>query len=175
MLRLWFYHIWTLQLSHNTLCAGSTWLLLINWPVLWNASLSWSSGTCQVSSLTVTSSFGSQITQPAGVKPRSSHKACFLGNLDLLFFGTKSHALALSVKSGLNNFLKVSNLLNVGGLTVPGITVCSAICKKDQKTTMFLMTTFECSKTQIIFSSSCELVERLASHSSLQVSPSIHA
>lgn len=104
-----------------------------------------------MSSLTVMSSFGSQITLPAGIKPIYSHKECFLGNLDLLVFGTKSHALALSVKSGLHNFLKVSNLLNVGGLTVSGITVCSAICKEDQKTTVFLMTTFECSKTQIIF------------------------
>lgn len=77
------------QLPHDTPHAGSICLLLINWSVLWNTSLSWSSGTCQVSSLTLMSSFGSQITQPAGVKPISSHKACFFGNSDLLAFGTK--------------------------------------------------------------------------------------
>ena len=63
----------------------------------------------------------------------------------------KSHALALSVGSGLNNFLGVSNLLNVGGLTAPGVTVGSAICKEDQRNAAFLMTTFECSEAQILF------------------------
>lgn len=104
-----------------------------------------------MSSLTVMSSFGSQITQTVGVKPISSHKACFFGNSDLLALALKSHALALPVRSGLNNFLGVSNLLNVGGLTVPGITVHLAICKKNQRNTVFLTTTFECSKAQVIF------------------------
>lgn len=97
--------------------------------------LSSSSGTRQVSSLTVLSSLGSQITPPAGLRPISSHKPCFFGIQIYWCLALKSNVLALSVRSGLNNLLGVSNLLNVGRLTVSGISVSLAICKEDQRNT----------------------------------------
>lgn len=54
-------------------------------------------------------------------KARSSHKACFFGIQIYWLLALKSNALALSVRSGLNNLLGVSNLLNVGRLTISGI------------------------------------------------------
>lgn len=88
-----------------------------------------------MSSLTVLSSLGSQITPPAGLRPISSHKVCFFGIQIYWRLALKSNVLALSVRSGLNNLLGVSNLLNVGRLTVSGISVSLAICKKDQRNT----------------------------------------
>ena len=157
------------------LYAGSVWRLLINWSVLWNTSLSSGSGTRQVSSLTVMSSLGSQITQPAGIKPISSHKACFFGIQICWLLALKNNVLALSVRSRLNNLLGVSNLLNVGRLTVSGISVHLAICRKDQRNPGSLMTTFEYSQSQIISFPFCKLVWRLASHLSPGVNPSVCA
>lgn len=115
------------QLPHDTLHTGSIWLLLTNWSVLWNTSLSWSSGTCQVSSLTVISSFGSPITQPAGVMLNPPTKNIFLEIQIYWLLAVKSKAIALSVRLG------VSNLLSIGGLTVPRISAHLTVCKKDQR------------------------------------------
>lgn len=110
--------------THDKLwAAGCMRLLLINRSVLWNSSPKWSSGTHQVSSLTVVSPSSAQISQAAGEGPTSSHSACVLANSDLGALDTKVTLFLLCVSSGLSNLLRVSKLLNVRGQTVPG-SVC---------------------------------------------------
>lgn len=86
-----------------------------------------------MSSLTVMSSFGSPIIQPAGVMLNPPTKNIFLEIQINWLLAVKSKAIALSVRSGLNNLLGVSNLLSIGGLTVPRISVHLTVCKKDQR------------------------------------------